>query len=113
MPTDEILHVISKKGKMIQDVFYPIYISLVERYYDEFDSVNINESLIEVCYNATRTVIERIINNQSYYANVIYLSQRSLERARKDLGTMPRLDYSDIDNAEHLRHIEELCAFPL
>ena len=98
---------------MIQDVFYPIYIILVERYYDEFDSVNINASLIEVCYNTTRIVIEQIINNQSYYADKIYLSQRSLERARKDLETMPRLDYSDIDNAEHLRHIEELCSFPL
>lgn len=113
MTTDEILNMIIKKGKMVQDVFYPMYILLVEKYYDEIDSVNINDSLIEVCYNATRTVIERIINNQSYYADKIYLSQRSLERARKDLETMPILEYSDIDNAEHLRHIEELCAFPL
>jgi len=113
MTTDEIIHMIEKRGKMVKDVFYPMYIILVEKYYDDIDSVNINDSLMEVCYNATRTVIERIINNQSYYAEIIYLSQRSLERARKDLGTMPRLDYSDIDNAEHLRHIEELCAFPL
>ncbi len=113
MTTDEIIRMIEKRGKMVKDVFFPMYIVLVEKYYDDIDSVNINNSLMEVCYNATRTVIERIINNQSYYAEIIYLSQRSLERARKDLATMPRLDYSDIDNAEHLRHIEELCAFPL
>lgn len=113
MTTDEILDMIIRKGKMVQDVFYPMYILLVEKYYDDIYSGNINDSLIEVCYNATRTVIERIINNQSYYANEIYLSQRSLERARKDLGTMPRLDYSDNDNADNLRHIEELCTCTL
>lgn len=111
MTTGEILDMILKKGKMVQDVFFAMYIVLVETSYEVIDSLYVKNSLMEISYNATKTAIEHIYNNQSYFADKIYMSQRSLERARKDIETMSRLEYTDEDNADTLREIESLCRF--
>ena len=54
--------------------------------------------------------LNELLNNLSYYSEKIYLPQRSLNRASKDLATLEHIDYSilpktgeyDIDFIENL-----------
>jgi len=103
---DEMSRIISNKGKMVQDFFYPVYYKLVDDYLDELEFID-KHILVLVCYNVTRTVIKYIYDNQSLFANEIYLSKRGLNRAIKDLETMPRIEYPDEYDVGKLNFLEQ------
>lgn len=97
---------IANKGKMVQDFFYPVYHQLVDYYLDELDYLD-KYVLTLICYNVTREVIKYIYDNQSYYSNIIYLSKRGLERARKDIEQMPRIEYPDEYDVDKILFFEQ------
>ena len=111
MKTDDIQRMINDKGSMAQTLYYAMLSTIIEDYYDTYDSEYNKDILSTICYNVTIKLLDRIYNNQWDYEDKIYLNERSLERAGKDLITMTPIDYPDGIDANELNKIVEEITF--
>lgn len=94
MNADDIIDIILKKGKMVQELFFIIYYCSINDILDSFDGID-KDMIAILSYNITRGVVQTILDNQSYYAEFIYSINRYSKRAIKDLENMPRIEYPD------------------
>lgn len=110
METDNIKRMITKKGCLVKSLYFIFYDFIMERkdiYFNDFFDEN---TAVLLSNNLTIGFLNKLLNNLPYYSEKIRLSQRSLNRASKDLVTMKHIDYSvlpktgeyDIDFIEEL-----------
>lgn len=94
MDAQEIVDIILKKGKMVQELFFITYYQMINLILDEFEDIN-KEMIAILSYNITMGMVQTILDNQSYYAEFLYSINRYSKRANKDLEKMQRIEYPD------------------
>lgn len=110
MVTDNIKKMITKKGCLVKLLYFTFYDYIMERKKYFFNDFFDEDTVVLLSNNLTIGFLNELLNNLSYYSEKIYLPQRSLNRASKDLATLEHIDYSilpktgeyDIDFIENL-----------
>jgi hypothetical protein len=99
MTKDEILKVVNRKGAVVKELFYTIFIVfkyekkrgiyiLCDERFDDDDKI------ATFCYNVTILMTNIVLDNPTFF-DYYGVRENNRKRARKDLETMQRLEYGD------------------
>ena len=99
MTKDEILKVVNRKGAVVRELFYTIFIVFThekkrgnyilcdERFIDD-------DKIATFCYNVTILMTNIVLDNPTFF-DYYGVHENNRKRARKDIETMHRLEYGD------------------